>query len=202
MQASCLKRDSDQRKMRSIMARMYSKGMPVGTPAPLFDLPGIDGKTYTLESFSDASLLVVVFTCNHCPYAKAAEERLIALQRDYADRGVRVVAINSNDAARYPDDSFDAMKARAAEKAYPFPYLHDESQQVARAYDAACTPDIFVFDAARKLLYNGRLDDNWQDEQAVTRRDLREVLDATLAGRSIDFEVIPSMGCSIKWKET
>ena len=178
---------------------MYSKGMPVGTAAPLFTLPGIDGKTYELASFADAKVLVVVFTCNHCPYAKAAEERLIELQRDYADRGVQVVAINPNDSARYPDDSFEAMKARAEEMRYPFPYLHDESQAVAKAYDAACTPDLFVFGADRALIYNGRLDDNWKDASAVTRRDLREVLDATLAGRTIDFEVVPSMGCSIRW---
>ena len=178
----------------------YSKGMAVGTSAPAFTLPATDGKTYSLGSFDDAQVLVVVFTCNHCPYAKAVEDRLVQLQRDYEPRGVRLVAINPNDDVAYPDDSFDAMKTRARERGFNFPYLRDESQAVARAYDAACTPDIFVFDRARKLVYNGRLDDNWQEARKVGRQDLRAVLDATLAGRGVDFEPVPSMGCSIKWK--
>ncbi len=182
------------------MPVMHSKGMPVGTPAPPFSLPGVDGETRTLDSFSDAEVLVVVFTCNHCPYAMACEDRLIAIQRDYADKGVQLVGINPNDDEKYPADSFDAMIARAAEKAFNFPYLRDESQEVARAYDAACTPDIFVFDRDRKLVYNGRIDDNWQQPENVTRQDLRAVLDATLEGKPFDFEPVPSMGCSIKWK--
>jgi peroxiredoxin len=182
------------------MALMHSKGMPVGTSAPSFSLPGVDGKTWSLSSFADAELLVVVFTCNHCPYAIASEDRLIAIQDDYRARGVRVVAINPNDAQKYPDDSFEKMKKRATDKAFNFPYLHDESQRVARAYDAVCTPDIFVFDRARKLIYNGRIDDNWQQPDQVTRQDLRSVLDAALNGRAVDFEHVPSMGCSIKWK--
>ena len=182
------------------MALMHSKGMPVGTPAPAFSLPGVDGETRTLDSFAGAKALVVVFTCNHCPYAKAAEDRLIEIQRDYGSRGVQLVAINPNDAVRYPDDSFDKMKERAAEKGFNFPYLYDESQEVARAYDAVCTPDIFVFDQDQKLIYNGRIDDNWQEPNQVTRQDLRAVLNAALEGRSVDFEHIASMGCSIKWK--
>jgi len=182
------------------MAVARSHGMQLGTPAPPFELPGVDGAVWSLGSFADAEALVVVFTCNHCPYAKAAEARLVELQRDYGPRGVRLCAINSNDAVAYPDDSFEAMKARAAERGFPFPYLWDESQEVARAYDAACTPDIFVFDAARRLAYNGRLDDSWQDPAAVTRRDLRDALDRVLEGKPVDFEVVPSMGCSIKWK--
>jgi len=174
--------------------------MPLGTPAPGFSLPGVDGKTWSLDSFSDAELLIVVFTCNHCPYAVASEDRLLEIQADYRDKGVRLVAISANDAAKYPDDSFDEMKKRAAEKRFSFPYLYDESQEVARAYDAACTPDIFVFDRDRKLIYNGRIDDNWQKPAEVTRRDLRAVLDAALKGESVDFEHVPSMGCSIKWK--
>ena len=182
------------------MPVMHSKGMPVGTPAPPFSLPGVDGQTRSLDSFSDAEVLVVVFTCNHCPYAIACEDRLIAIQRDYADKGVQLVGINPNDDEKYPADSFDAMVARAAEKGFNFPYLRDESQEVARAYDAACTPDIFVFDRDRKLVYNGRIDDNWQQPENVTRRDLRAVLDATLEGKPFDFEPVASMGCSIKWK--
>ena len=182
------------------MALMHSKGMPVGNPAPLFSLPGVDGNAWSLDSFSDAELLLVVFTCNHCPYAIASEDRLIEIQNDYADRGLQMVAISPNDAEKYPDDSFDEMKKRADDKAFPFPYLYDESQEVARGYDAACTPDLFLFDRDRKLLYNGRIDDNWQEPGQVTRRDLRAVLDAALEGRTVDFEHVPSMGCSIKWK--
>jgi peroxiredoxin len=178
----------------------YSKGMPVSTPASPFTLPGVDGKTYTLGSFAEAKLLVVIFTCNHCPYAQAVEDRFVELQADYAERGVQLVAINSNDDRAYPDDSFENMKKRAKEKHFNFPYLRDESQAVARAYDAACTPDIFVFDGQRKLVYNGRLDDSWQDASKVQKQDLRRALDAALAGRAVDFEPVPSMGCSIKWK--
>jgi len=182
------------------MAMVESKGMPVGTPAPGFSLPGVDGKTWSLDDFGDARALLVIFTCNHCPVAKASEDRFVELQRDYADRGVRLVAINPNDATTHPGDSFDAMKARAEEKGFNFPYLRDESQEVARAYDAACTPDNFLFDADRKLVYNGRLDDDWKDPSSVSSRDLRRAIDAVLDGRPIDFEVVPSIGCSIKWK--
>lgn len=182
------------------MPVMHSKGMPLGTAAPPFSLPGVDARTYSLDSFADAKLLVVVFTCNHCPYAIACEDRLIAIQNDYRDKGVQLVAINPNDAEKYPDDSFDKMKERAADKSFNFPYLRDETQEVARAYDAACTPDIFVFDADRKLLYNGRIDDNWKEPENVMRHELRELLDAALHGETVDFAHTPSMGCSIKWK--
>ena len=182
------------------MPLMHSKGMSVGTAAPAFSLPGVDGESWSLDSFADAELLLVVFTCNHCPYAIANEDRLIEIQNDYGDRGLRMVAISPNDAEKYPDDSFDEMKNRAADKAFPFPYLYDESQGVARSYDAACTPDLFLFDRDRKLVYNGRVDDNWQEPGRVTRQDLRAVLDAALEGRAVDFEHVPSMGCSIKWK--
>jgi peroxiredoxin len=160
----------------------------------------VDGNAWSLDSFTDASLLVIVFTCNHCPYAIASEDRLIEIQSDYQNRGVQLVAISPNDADKYPDDSFDEMKKRAADKGFTFPYLYDESQEVAGAYDAACTPDIFVFDRDRKLVYNGRIDDNWQYPEQVDRQDLRSVLDAALEGREVDFEHVPSMGCSIKWK--
>ena len=172
--------------------------------------PSIDGRSYSLASFADAHALVVIFTCNHCPYAKAVEDRLVALQRDYLARGVRLCAINPNDDQAYPDDSFPAMVERAKQKGFNFPYLRDQSQAVARAYDAACTPDIFFFgperaagdaaDQGRKLVYNGRLDDNWKEPSKVQRHDLRRVLDLTLESRPLDFEPVASMGCSIKWK--
>lgn len=180
----------------------YSNGMPVGTPAPAFSLPATDGKTYALEDFAAAKALVVVFTCNHCPYAIASEARLVKLQRELGPRGVQLVAINSNDASSHPEDGFDRMVVRAKERGFVFPYLRDESQEVARAYDAACTPDVFVFGPDRTLVYNGRIDDDWKDESRVSRHDLREVLEAVLADRAPSLpEVVPSMGCSIKWKQ-
>lgn len=183
------------------MALVQSHGMAVGTPAPDFSLPGVDGRTWSLSDFSDAKALVVVFTCNHCPYAIASEDRLVALQRDYESEGVRLVAINPNDARSHPGDSFERMVERAKDKGFNFPYLRDETQEIARAYDAACTPDVFVFDDARQLVYNGRIDDSWKDASAVRRQDLRQVLDRTLAGEPHGLsEVVPSMGCSIKWK--
>lgn len=182
------------------MALAYSKGMPTGTVAPDFDLLGVDGQRYSLATFADKQVLVVVFTCNHCPYAQAVEERLIRFQKEWYPKGVTVVAINPNDTVRYPDDSFDAMQARAREKDYPFPYLWDETQDVARQYDAACTPDFFVFDARRRLVYNGRFDDNWKEPRAVKYRDLERAVQSVLQGRPVDFEVVPSMGCGIKWR--
>jgi peroxiredoxin len=182
------------------MALMHSNGMKPGTPMPHFQLPGVDGREYSPDDFREAEVLVVVFTCNHCPYAIANEDRLIALHRNFSNRGVQFVLINPNDAERYQADSFMRMKDRAEEKKFPFPYLQDESQEVARAYDAACTPDIFVFDQKRTLRYNGRIDDNWQEPHNVTRHDLRTVLETLLDGREIDIDIVPSMGCSIKWK--
>jgi peroxiredoxin len=183
------------------MALTSSKAMPLGTPAPAFSLPATDGCTYALDDFADAKALVVVFTCNHCPYAQAAEDRLVRMQRDYGERGVRFVAINPNDDRGHPGDSFENMVKRAKEKGFNFPYLRDASQDVARAYDAACTPDVFVFGPDRRLVYNGRIDDDWRDERAVTRHDLRDVIEAVLADRPPSLpEVVPAMGCSIKWR--
>jgi len=182
------------------MALAYSTGMAAGTVAPDFRLKAVDGREYSLASFAAAKVLVVVFTCNHCPYAKAVEPRLIALQHEFRPRGVEFVLINPNDATRYPDDSFEAMVVRAEEQRFPFVYLHDETQAVARAYDAACTPDIFVFDHERRLICQTRCDDNWQDATKVTRHELREVLLAALEGHDAGFTPQPSMGCSIKWK--
>lgn len=180
---------------------VYSHGMPVGTHAPAFSLPATDGRTYSLDSFRDSKVLVVIFTCNHCPYAIAVEDRLVTLANSYLGKRVSFVAINANDALSYPDDSFDNMVQRASDKRFPFPYLHDESQSIARAYDAACTPDIFVFNAARELQYNGRFDDNWKEPENVTRQDLREVIECVLHDRPIPFAPVHSMGCSIKWKK-
>ena len=153
------------------------------------------------ESFSEKNILVVIFMCNHCPYVKAVLQRLIDLQKETGPQGVQLVGINSNDAERYPDDSFENMQTIAKEKGINFPYLFDDSQETARAYDAVCTPDIYVYGPERKLLYRGRIDDDWENGEKVTRRDLKEALDCIVARKEGSGEQIPSMGCSIKWQE-
>ena len=165
-----------------------------------FALPATDGSTVTSDQFADRPILGVVFWCNHCPYVKAWEDRLIAIQRDYATHGVQFVIISSNDPAAYPDDSFDAMKVRAREKAYPFPYLFDETQQVARAFGATRTPEIFLFDRSRTLRYHGAPDDNFEDPKAVGHHYLRDAIEAARAGREPTAATTPPKGCSIKWK--
>jgi hypothetical protein len=141
-----------------------------------------------------------MFICNHCPYVKAVEDRLIALGRELGPRGVQLVGISSNDARTYPDDSFEKMAERWRDKAYGFPYLHDDQQTVARAFDAVCTPDIYVFDGDRKLAYRGRIDDSWKEPDKVTRRELHAAITALLEGQRPSPEQRPSMGCSIKWR--
>jgi peroxiredoxin len=170
-----------------------------GDPSPHFSLPCVDGKTYNLHSFAEKPVLVVLFSCNHCPYVQAYEGRLIEIQRDYGDRGVQLVAINSNDDVDYPEDSFENMVTRAKAKGYNFPYLRDASQQVARAYGATHTPHLFVFDRHRRLRYTGKIDDNWQRPDAVTRRYLREALEAILRDSEPTEPATHAIGCTIKW---
>ena len=172
----------------------------LGAPCPDFRLPAVDGKTYARDDFAAKPVLVVMFICNHCPYVKAVEDRLIRLAHELGPRGVQFVAVCANDAENYPDDAFDKLAARWRERSYGFPYLHDEAQDVARAFGAVCTPDIFVYDRDRKLAYRGRIDDSWKDESKVSRRELATALDALLAGGRPTTEQRPSMGCSIKWK--
>lgn len=174
--------------------------LPLGAPAPDFALPGTDGNTYALASFAESRLLVLSFTCNHCPYAKGVEDRFIRLAREYQPKGVAFAAISANDAINYPEDSFDNMKKQAEAKGYPFPYLYDEPQTTAKAYGAVCTPHLFVFDSDRNLIYEGRIDDNWKDEAAVKSHDLKDALDAALAGTAVPHPQTNPMGCSIKWK--
>jgi peroxiredoxin len=184
------------------MALVESNDVELGMDAPAFRLPGTDGNTWELDDFDDADIFVAMFICNHCPYVKAVRERLIELADDFEDESVAFVAINPNDAEEYPDDSFERMKEVADEYDYPFPYLRDESQQVALDYGAVCTPDIFVFDDARQLAYRGRVDDNWKEPDDVTREDLRIAIETLLEGDRPDpDEQHPSRGCSIKWKE-
>ncbi len=179
------------------MALLESDMVPLGTPCPDFTLPGVDGRTWSRADFRSPALLVVIM-CNHCPYVQAVDDRINLLARDYVGR-CDLVAINPNDARSYPDDNFEAMKVRAAQKGYVFPYLRDEGQDVARAFGAVCTPDFFLYDGDRRLVYRGRLDDNWKDPGNVEREDLRMALEALLAGEGPKPDQRPSMGCSIKW---
>ena len=180
------------------MPLMESTMVPLGTACPDFTLPGVDGRLWSLRDFHCPALLVVVM-CNHCPYVQAIDDRLDALARAYAGR-CAVVGINANDAVTHPDDSFAAMQARARAKGYAFPYLWDEEQTVARALNAACTPDFFLYDSHRRLQYRGRLDDNWKDASRVSRQELQEAIEGVLAGRDPLEVQQPSMGCSIKWR--
>lgn len=173
--------------------------MKTGSMAVEFDLPGVDGKTYMLRYFHNKDIIVVVFTCNHCPYAQAYENRLIALAREFSKKAA-FIAINSNDAGKYPQDSFENMKIRAREKGFPYPYLYDESQETARAYGALVTPHVFVFDRGGKLAYQGGVDDNWENETAVTRQYLRDALAELSAGKTVTRKTAPVIGCSIKWR--
>ena len=168
-------------------------------PVFSFALPGTDGRTHSLADYADATVLVVIQTCNHCPYAQAWEGRISAIQSDYATRGVRIVAINSNDAVSHPEDSFAEMVARAAAQAFTFDYLHDEEQSVARALGAERTPEVYVFGADRRLAYHGAVDDN-RDEEAVSAHYLRDALDAVLDGRVPLPSETPAVGCSVKWR--
>jgi peroxiredoxin len=175
-----------------------TSGLKGGGPAASFALPDTEGATHSLPD--DAPATVVVFTCNHCPYALAWHDRLMAVARDYADRGVRFFAINPNDAARYPRDSFDAMRERVrADGGWPMPYLHDESQEVAGAYGARVTPDVFVLDAERRLRYRGAPDGDY-DDPGQDAAWLREALDAVLEGREPGRPETQPVGCSVKWK--
>ena len=174
--------------------------MDLAAPATDFSLPGVDGKTYTLDSFKDAKALVIVFSCNHCPYVKAYEGRMIAIQEDYQAKGVRLAVINSNDADSYPEDRFEKMTERSRELGFNFPYLRDDSQKTARAYGATHTPHLFVFDGERKLAYTGKIDDDWQDATAVKQRYLQDALEDILAGKPPRLPRTHAIGCTIKWK--
>ena len=194
------------------MAHTESISTKLGSPAPDFHLPATDGTNYSLESFKNAKGLTIVFTCNHCPYAKAAWPILIKLSEEFKEKGIEFVGINPNDETQYPEDSFDIMKQRVSDWKINFSYLRDESQQAARAYGAVCTPDIYVYDNNRKLYYRGRInnnwppvektDDTWQTKQSTkeTKEELKNALNLLLAGQLPPKNQSPSIGCSIKWK--
>ncbi len=180
---------------------MTSETIKIMERAPDFrDLPGVDGREYSLETFKEAKALVVVFSCNHCPYVQAYEDRMMAFHREFAGKGVAFVAINSNEIEHYPEDGFDEMVKRTKKKGFLFPYLRDEDQSVATAYGATHTPEFFVFDAERKLRYHGRFDDNWQDPSQVKNQYVREAVEALLVGASVTLPETFSIGCTIKWK--
>lgn len=183
------------------MAAVESTMLELGTEAPDFSLPSATGGTVSLEDFTGAKALLVMFICNHCPFVKHVRQGIISLVEDYRSKGLAAVAINSNDWTSYPEDSPEMMAKVAKEYGYPFPYLYDSTQEVARAYRAACTPDFFLFDGQRRLVYRGQLDASRPgNDIPVTGKDLRAALDALLSGREIPSEQHPSIGCNIKWK--
>ena len=183
------------------MALTPSTMLPLGTPAPDFRLPDSAGRLVARDDFAAAPALLVAFLCNHCPYVKHVQSGFAAFAKEYAERGLAIVAINSNDFSAVPDDAPARMAEEAARAGYGFPYLVDETQAVAKAYRAACTPDFFLFDAARRLAYRGQMDDSRPGNRVpVTGRDLRAAADAVLAGRAPGGEQTPSIGCNIKWK--
>ena len=177
---------------------MIASTLGLGAAAPDFELPGVDRRHYSLASFSSKPFLVVIFSCNHCPYVKDYETRMVSIQRDYAAKGVQLVAINSNDDKAYPEDSFPEMVKRAEERGFNFPYLRDESQKVVEAYGGVCTPHVFAFDSKRLLRYRGRIDDS-RDSSKVTSPDLRNALDDMVSGKSVRVPDTKPFGCSIKW---
>ncbi|MFP4441476.1 MAG: thioredoxin family protein [Chloroflexaceae bacterium] len=171
----------------------------LGDKAVPFSLLGVDDQAYVFDDYADL-IRVVIFSCNHCPYVRAWEDRMVQIQADYADRGIRFLVINANDAVKYTNDSFPRMQERAREKSFNFPYLYDETQEVARAYGAERTPEVFLFDQQGILRYHGTIDDNYDDPAAVRRHYLREALDAVLLGSLPPTAETQPVGCTIKWK--
>ncbi len=178
---------------------MSTTNLNLGSKLPQFNLLSVDGNYYTPESFKDKKILIVIFSCNHCPYVKAYENRIIELQNKYKE-DVAIVAINSNDDEGYPEDSYEEMKGRAKQKGFNFVYLRDSTQEVAQAFDATHTPEIFMFDSERKLIYHGKIDDNWQDEKLVKHKYLENAINEYLSNKEISIPETYSIGCTIKWK--
>ncbi len=174
--------------------------LKLGEKAPYFSLKGTDGKIHTISDFLTTKAFVVIFTCNHCPYAQSYEKRLISLAKDYQPRGAQFVAICANDSVGFPEDDFNRMVEKSSQLSLPYPYLHDESQAVAKAYDAACTPETYVFDSQHRLQYHGRIDDNYRQPEQVKSHDLRDAIEAVLAGETPKHQLTSAIGCSIKWK--
>jgi peroxiredoxin len=172
----------------------------IGNEAPAFDLPGIDGRNHSLADYAEVPLLALVQSCNHCPYVQAWEGRMIELQREYGDRGFRLVAINSNDTTTHPGDSFEAMQERAAAEGFNFDYLRDDSQEIARALGSERTPEVFLFDRDRRLVYHGAIDDS-RDPDTVAESYFRDAIESVLDGREPIVPDTPAVGCTVKWRK-
>lgn len=179
---------------------MATDTLKIGSTSPNFNLPGVDGNYYSLETFKDKKGLVIIFSCNHCPYVQAYEDRIKKIQSDYGKKGIGLVAINSNDSDQYEDDSFENMKSRALGKGFNFPYLRDEEQSTAKAFGASHTPEIFLFDMERKLVFHGKIDDNWKEESKVKSHYLKDAIEELLAGEEISVPETFTIGCTVKWK--
>jgi len=175
--------------------------LALGAACPDFSLPSVDGKKYALKDFAKSKGLLVAFICNHCPYVKAVEDRLLAIAKAFSEADLQVVGICSNDAGLYPEDAPLELLRRWEQKQYGFPYLVDEAQDVARAFDAACTPDLYLYDHNRKLYYHGRIDDNWKDASQVHNHEMKEAIKALLRGDAPPKNQMNTIGCSIKWKD-
>jgi peroxiredoxin len=184
------------------MSLTASKMLSLGTAAPDFNLPDTSGNMVSSNNFNDAPALLIIFMCNHCPFVKHVLDKLVELIKEYQEKGVTVVGINSNDVSEYPQDSPELMAELSKEKGFTFPYLFDQTQEAAKAYQAACTPDFFLFDKHRKLVYRGQLDDSRPgNEIPITGADLTAAINAVLESREVTIKQKPSMGCNIKWKQ-
>lgn len=185
------------------MAATPSAMTDLGTPAPDFSLMDtVSGKKISLQDLRSGKATVIMFICNHCPFVKHINKELVKLAQDYIPKGISFIAVSSNDIVKYPDDAPDKMKEHALEQGYPFPYLFDETQDVAKAYDARCTPDFFIYDGSLKLAYRGQLDDSRPSNQVpVTGKDIRNALDCILRNEPVTVEQKPSIGCNIKWRD-
>jgi len=179
---------------------MNDNKLKIDSVIPVFSLTGVDDKTYNLNSFLDKKILIIIFSCNHCPYVQAYEDRIISLQNEFVKDKVQIIAINSNDDVKYPDDSFAEMKKRSALKSLNFPYLRDEAQDIAKAFGATHTPQVFLFDNERKLKYEGKIDDNWQEADKVKSAYLKEAILEVLGKKEVSVPETFSIGCTIKWK--
>jgi peroxiredoxin len=177
---------------------LATETLKIGDIVPHFNLPAVDGREYSLDTSGKGA--VVIFSCNHCPYVQAYEERIKQIQEEFGPRGINVFAISSNDEVKYPEDSFESMKQRAREKNFNFPYLHDEDQEVARSYGATHTPEIFLIDDKKRLMFHGKIDDNWQDASKVKNNYLKEAIQELLEGKNISVPETFTIGCTIKWK--
>jgi peroxiredoxin len=178
---------------------MATETLKIGSSAPAFNLQATDGNIYSLDSFTHKNALVIIFSCNHCPYVQAYEERIKEIQKEYSEK-LQIVAISSNEDQNYPEDSFEKMIERSVSRKFNFIYLHDDTQSVARAYGATHTPEVFLFDEKRKLVFHGKIDDNWKEPENAKSRYLRSAIEELLAGKEISVPETFTIGCTIKWK--